>query len=333
MASPWLFCKPQSDGRQGTTLTNDGTFGGHREYTVPYLVKTADRSMGSLTVCLCPLLPGDFSPYVAGSGVGWTEFDPNALLVDKKAIIHNKDDGGNWWIVNCLYSTMLPIGGPPDDYGSPSKSDSGSANNPEMEPAQLEWDFETVHKALDYDLDKKPFVNSAWQPYKPAPLFEHAHAILTISRNELGFDRVKATNYAYSVNDKKFLGADPETVQCLPPKATLVYRGAIRYMRVTYKLRFCHTLLDDTLETWQPRFLDVGLGEIQNVPNKPHFGLAVPVIRKGHAMQQEILLDGKGRPLQPAFFQGGLPQFVPVYNKYNVYKKRDFTTLLVKGLV
>jgi hypothetical protein len=76
-----------------------------------------------------------------------------------------------------------------------------------MEPPEVSWDFAEVHRVMHNRMTiptldhPEPYaiVNAAGQPFTPAPTYEVAYPILTITRNELQFDRIKASLYAYAV--------------------------------------------------------------------------------------------------------------------------------------
>lgn len=291
---------------------------GNRNYVRKFRVMVNDNRVGPLTVSKAPGIPLPFSPYMTE-----TEFDLLALLTGIQAAPEHADDWQSW-IVTCTYSTEMPTNGP-GDFNSPDNQ-SGDQNNPEHEPPDIDWDWDTEHRALSKDLDGKPIVNSAGQPFTPVPTFEVAPNILNFARNELFFDRSKSSKYSFVTNKDVFLGAPPGTVLCYPPKAKRVFKGKSAYWRVTYKFKFGRQLDDKgTLETIQPVLLDQGLCRLEGNKNLPPqiikiagagvdaaaqgaLGVIdpdgkvrrrlmepIPILKRGIPITQPVLLDGKGQ--------------------------------------
>ena len=346
--------------RTGVPFNADGS----RDYTRKFLVVVKRKGLSAATVCSAPGLPLPWSSYIAGSDEdGITEFDPSALLVRWDAAPQTKDDWQNW-IATATYSTRIPAGGQPTEGGgaqSLGNKQKGSGNNPEMEPPEVDWDADVQQRSPLYDLDGYAFVTSADQPFYPAPQFEYANAVLTITRNELGFNWKTAMEYAFSVNKEKVLGADPECVLCLPPRAKWMWRGTQGYYRVTYKLRFGALKDDGTLEKWQAVILDAGTmkRERRMIPNPaaavpgqpaqiPHplFGKPVPIYKPGgQAVTTPVLLDGRGNeaPLMIARKPNGDPiiddetgkelkRQKPTFLTFRIRRKVSFRTLFQRGV-
>lgn len=208
-------------------------YGHHREYTRKHLVKVKDKSMGPVAVALCPLLPKPGSSYIHSGDLPQAipaEWDRLAIMTRQSAARKSQDAGEwPWWIVTSEYSTQLP-----NRQDFPEKNQ----DKPEEDLAEVSWDFETAHEARPFDLDGNAYLNRARQPFSPPYTMEIDYPTVTISRNELNYDFNKATAYARGVNDATFLGAPPNCVQVLPPKANQKVIGRLRYWRVTYKLKF-----------------------------------------------------------------------------------------------
>lgn len=327
-------------GRRGTPFSADMK----RDYVRRFRVTVKEKDIAAVSVCSCPGLPWAYSPYQTATG---TEYDLLALLVKMTAEPEHEDDWQNW-IVTCEYSTELPAGGGATgggaaggpvgtggnlgQVGRPNQG-SGALNNPEMEPPELDWDFEVVQRHRPKDLDGRPYVNSAGQPLTPAPSQEEVYAVLNYTRNELAFDRSVATKYAFAVNSKVFLGASPGRAQCLPPKARKVWRGSLGYWRVNYRIRF----LSETSENrFQPEYLDQGLMEIDPVSG----GLRNILLKGGVPASQPVLLDGAGRKAVSAREQSALngdnppvgdTEITPTFLSFRTYPSLDLNTLLQKG--
>lgn len=343
LAYPYLYVDEIPTGREGTVFQTSF----EREYTRNFRVIVALKEMGPLDVAQCPYLPRPYSFYISQTGV---EYDLSALCVNISAK-QDVDDDWSMWVASCKYSTIMPKGGPVDDnskgLGSPQHK-KGASNNPEDEPPDIDWDFETSHKTLPYDLDGKPYLNSAGMPYATNPPIDQGYPILVYTRNELFFNKNNAAKFAYAVNSDNFLGNPPGTVQCLPPKAKMRFKGLTAYFRVTYRFRFLVPNEDGRYvpESWQPEILDAGFYQLPKFvgppdPNAPD-PTPVPCLdawkqKVGHA----VCLDGNGYQLLPTkAIPGGLfggmqladkKVMKPVYNKYRNYRKVKFKDIIDKG--
>ncbi len=342
--SPWRFVGELFEDRSGTPYNADGT----REYMRYFRVETTDKTLGPIAATVCPGVPLYYSFYITQNG---SEFDTLALLINKSAT--QMPNNGDWcvWKVSCKYSTQMPPGGQPPDPGNPgdvtggSTTGGGALNNPEQEMPDVEWDHEVFQHAPRADRNGDAFVNSALQPFSPPPTFPVAVPTLSITRNELGYNRVKAQQYSYSLNDAPFLGAPAGAVQCLPPKAKMQFRGGLQYWRISYKLRFIVEEINAGSFDWQPRILDAGMMQFA----KPIKGLIapdlanmtlIPIWRGSHQVTSPVLLDGFGRAQDPKLVPDPLdpvnnppkPNVKPVYITRELYRYKDFSSLLSQGL-
>lgn len=353
--SSWYgLCDELPEGRSGTPLALDG----HREYERQFLVSVTQNGklMGPIGVCSHPFLPRPWSYYVTN-----TEFDTAALLVRYQAKQRVTDDWTQW-IVTASYSTntnngnfQAPTGGAPGDLPN---NPSSAYNNPEYEWPDIEWNFDEQLKPALTDLDGKPYMNTANQPFTPPVQFPRAYKVLNISRNELGFNSDVAAEYAYAVNDRPFLKYPAGFVQCMPPKAVQRYKGTIRYWRVTYQLKFhprgiwlpkVTGYIDDvpTIDkqnyelNWQVVIQNQGYMRLENRRDAndvkfPNFGKPVHIMgADNRPITQQVLLDGDGQPVtarfQPPDAQAGL--LVPYYLKFRQFPSKNFTALINRGFV
>jgi hypothetical protein len=343
MPGPWVKpAEPLSEGRKGTPWSA----GGVREYFRDYLVKMTAVEFADVAACSAPGIPLPYDFYRSGDG---EEFDENCILVELSA--SQDGDEGSWqrYIVHCKYSTELPPGGEPLVPGYPNRKGEDSAtNNPELEAPVIKWGFEVVHKAWDRDLLGRPPLNTAGQHWKPAPTFETGYKVLTLTRNEINFDSDKAADYAFAVNEDKFLKYPPGTVQCLPPEADLTWRGKLLYWRVTYKLRFARKYnnpitvhySDGTIDqnkmydSWQPEILNQGFMQLERSPSSPNYKKAVNILTAGGTPVTEpqcLDIDG-GVSLKVIPAPGKPAEVVPIYCKFMGYRIQKFADLLVRGL-
>lgn len=327
----FVSCDEIWEGRSGTPFDVSG----NREYIRRFRVVARFKSMEALAVCLCPGLPLPGSLYVIpgpeGMNLPSTAFDLRALAINYNARQENDDDWQNW-TVDVKYATFMPPGGFPGTYGG-SATSPGAQNSPELEPPDIEWDYEVVQIAPFRDLDGIAFKNAAEDLFDPAPQFPVAYPILSITRNELEFNAYKAALYAFAVNKEVFMGCEPETVQCLPPKAKAVFRGLDRYWRVSYRLKFSYLIDDPTdgdyklgtngqptgMRKFQPQIINEGTRAREVSGGKPTLALTLD-----SGLPTKRLLDQEGL-LKPL---GEKPEFV----KFRMYRRLSFTDLIVQGL-
>lgn len=346
---PYKRVRERRSSRQGAPFVA----GGVREYERIFRVEMTDHTEDSNVVCMAPGIPLPFSPYVSEDGKC---FDLNSLAVRHDARRVSPDDGGEFnWDVTVRYSTEMPPGGPPVKQTGFGGDPRGPQNNPQDEPPDIEWDWEIIREAPAKDLDGKPFLNSALQPFSPAPTFEKAIAVLVYTRNELTHSRAEATKYAFAVNVDPFLGAPPGCAQCYPVRAKLMFRGPMSFWRKTYRIRFGapkypeggrilvevgtnindlvlpvsgrNAKLVDELETWQPQILDAGLMELQAHAARSHAGQPVPIRVNGQPISTPVCLNGHGR--KQLAVDGVIE---PVYLKFRRYRDMPFGRLLVSGI-
>lgn len=299
---------------------------GDRNYVQEWLVQVKTSAIDSLAVLDCPGLPRAGAFYASD-----TAFDLLSLAIKFSSKRLTDADWGQW-LVTVNYSTKLPPGGFPNSPGGPQGD--GANNNPELEPPDIEYDYEVGQEAPQSDLDKKAYLNSAKLPFSPPPKFPAGYPILMISRNELGFNTQRANQYAFALNSDIFMGYRPETVMCYPPKAKLVFKGPLQYWRVTYRLKFAAIVTDKTdkdyaenaqgqpigLRNFQPHILDQGSMQLKAD------GTYEPVYV--HNSRHIDLLDGAGRQQKAPLGQLKKGFFLP----FRQFRTMPFKRLIVKGL-
>ena len=280
-------------------------------------------------------LPRPFGAYVSNwSGLG--KADINALAVDFQAAREFADDWQTW-IVTVRYSTDVPPGGPDFRFnfaGTQFGEDLFDEDLPHFRPwiqlPEYEWSAVEATTAKQWDRNGKPFLNSAGQPFAPAPTVEIAYPMLTITRNEETYEPSMVSAWAFAVNAADFMGYPAGCVQHLPPTCKVMWEGGQKYYRVTRKLRFKPeefidvfdfdtTVVENQRASWQPAFLDAGYYQLSD-PALVGPVSVVPIYRQAHRVSnQPALLNGAGRVLATAD--------PPVYLKYLVYQELDFVTL------
>lgn len=327
------------DDREGMPFSVRGV----REYTKRFRVVMTNRTADSLIVCSCPGLPIPYSSYYDFTDIGDLVYDLFALMVEMRA--EQDQDDEYLWIVTCKYSTEMPEGGKPAFPGYPTtvggKTAGGAANNPELEPPDINWDFEEATETVLEDLDGQPYTNSANQPFLNAPPVLDGRPVLTYTRNELYYSAAKASEWGYTVNSLPFLGFPINTVLCMPPTARMAWRGPLVYWRVTYKFKVGRKYYSASgnsvyYRQWQPRILDAGTCRLDSNPASPTFGQPMPIFLPGGVpASTPQLLNGLGQQLKtPGTVSASNPAGVKaVYRDFRQYQGRNHNQLLIIGPV
>ena len=327
MSNPFIYVDEYDMQREGSPFDS---MNHEREYTRKWLVVVNDRRLSAAQVCFAPGVPRPYTPYI----------DKTGMIHDMHALLGKLDgrqpDENDWqrWIVTGKYSTKV----------IDTKGDKGTDNrNPEMDPPDISWDYQETQEAPALDLDKKPFFNSALQPFAPAPTFPVGYRVLNYTKNQLDFDPLVADDYTFSVNSDKFMGMPPGSVLCLPPRAQMIIKGGgggagknqhngMMYWRVSYRLKFQRKDADGKYETWQPKVLDQGISELVGRPEQPAqllfagaLGIANDAVKVKevlvHMMDEQAIpiasplcLDGKGHRLNKYLkqVQDKLPDGTPI---------------------
>lgn len=326
------YCEELFTGRTGTPWSATG----ERTYLRRYRVIVRDNRIGPVSVARCPGLPIPGSFYVTP-----TEFDLRAFYSNVTIRQEHDDDWQNW-IVEITYSTVPPPGG----FPTVNNMTPGNQDNPELEPPKIKWTHEVVQHKPRYDLDGNLYQNPNGQQFKDAS-FPIANAVLSIDRNELEFNAYKAELYSFALNSDYFIGAPPTTVQCYPPDADMLFRGDLRYYRVSYRLKFGYLIdqpenvrlltpefeepdpsqagdfilgqngLPIGLRSWQPTLLNEGTMARKTANDPPKRSFRDSTVRK-------LLLDADGVELG----EGENPFFI----RYRQFRKLSFAELIVNGL-
>ena len=281
---------------------------GPRTYTRVFTVEMDHQNWGVLEVSLAPGLPTAFSPYANVYTGFW---DGLALLTT--ATCDRVTDHDRVWEVTCNYTTEIPRGGIPASVGlpvgnKPGQQGGGSENNPDMEPPEVEFEFEEVNVPAKRDLQGKAFVNSAWESFTPTPTIPYQRPIYTMTRNELFFNIELAGLVAGTTNDAEFNGYPKDSVLCMAPKAKVMYKGGFRYVRTTYRFKFGYVKENGEYESFQHVELDQGYREripvVYEDTGNPVFEDEfpdqqaqeyVPIMNGSAKASKPTMLNGKGR--------------------------------------
>jgi len=209
----------------------------------------------------------------------------------------------------------MPDGGPnflfkwmfhaEDEIGAPQ-------NQPELERPVVTTEFETITRTEPYDLRGFPYFNAAGQPLSPPPQRKIQIRVKSITRNFMYWTDTQASLYHQALNDSPIGGWPMGFIQVLVAAEKEMYRGPMKYTRVTFKLRFAkvtdvvygHPDYPDEIPMhwWQPNYLNAGFYQ-KLPPSDPEIGppegtRIVPCVRQGvRVSTTPALLDYNGRQI------------------------------------
>jgi len=120
-----------------------------------------------------------------------------------------------------------------------------------------------IENAKTEDLDGKPYVNTAGDPFDPQPLSPESDLQITIERAQLHYDRIELMPWANTVNSDVWWGFPKYSAKLARPTAEDAYWEHQHYYRVTYSLHVKGGCFDDPPDLWIPlRVLNKGSREL-----------------------------------------------------------------------
>lgn len=236
----------------------------HRTYTRKYEVRTDSPYDDGLVVGGSPLLPRLGYPYISMRSV-----DPAALVASIDP--EQSADDPTLWYVTVKYDTQFEGTG---QTGSDQQQPKDRPENPLNQPPSFKFGLEKTTRALVYDQNNKPIVNSAGFPFDPPLEEEISYLTMAITVNKAVWFADTAPRYAPRVNKTKFLGFDKRMVKCTGVEASSAMQSKWMYWQVTWNLvvntETWNFPPDDVGQGWDRRILDCGYFELNNdVPPKP----------------------------------------------------------------
>lgn len=247
---------------------------GSREYTRVFRVRMSRAGDGCLTAVMAPGIPPLGLNYATT-----IEYDLGAICRS----LEPRQISKYVYEVTAKYSSK------------PSDSEEQDPN-PLLRPPDIAWSKATYGKPLAKDLDGKPVVNSAGQPYDPPVEIERTRQVLTITRNELAYDYDLAEEYADALNSDTFYGKPAGRAKFAMPVATWKWENGYEYWQVTYQIDF-HP------EGWALLLLDQGSYELVDGPDSTK--VRKPIVDSGVTHSGLVLLDGEGGRLAQSEIDAG----------------------------
>lgn len=270
---------------------------GQKDYTRVYDVLTDNPSDTVHLVGSYVGLPGLFMPHPDNL---------NALCLE----IRPERVDAQIFVVYCEYSTTIPREvarylSNPHTGGQNSPSETAD-QNPLNRPTRWRASSVKYVEAVEKDRFDRWILNSAGEPYDPAPTRQRARLKLTCSRNLPAFNIELAASMVGGVNDRTYLGM---------PAGTLYFDDFTCEQGSEHGTRFFDTEVVWVVEPdgWKISPMESGMQYLDNGTLKP------------------IILPGGQRPTKPIplnlygdVLQTGL---TPVFTDWEIYDHVDFSQL------
>lgn len=274
-----------------------------RAYTRVFLVETDDPQDGPVLVYSAGGLPdlGDGHPE-----------DANAKVTSLRA---DQSEDPKFWDVTVEYSTETT-----DESGSQSTTQ----EDPLDRDSVIEWSFAQFQTIAEETINGDPIVNTAGDPFDPPLTKDDSRPVLTITRNEGGFDAARAIAFMDAVNEDAFFGAEPGQAKVANISARQQFQNGLTFYQVRYEFHFRR-------EGWFPRVLNRGFRQLLPSFTEPVAITNVVVSTEDNTFKVSeaqvsapVPLAEDGSRLPP----GGVPVFVPLVGPgWEIYRVRNFADL------
>lgn len=154
------------------------------------------------------------------------EADMHAYVNEIRASPEEGDALG--WIVTVQYGpySALWCGG-------------GPKQNPLLQPIDVTWGMSKNEIVADMDLNGKPILNTAGDPWDPPIMEDDPRPIMTVVRNEATWNLPLLVQYRNAINSDPFAGFDPLFVRVLAMSSKSVCHQDVGwYYQSTYEFEF-----------------------------------------------------------------------------------------------
>jgi len=184
--------------------------------------------------------------------------------------------------------------------------DDEEVDNPLTEPWEWSINFEQYQLTCEFDVHRKPVLNSAKDFFDEPLIIDNSRPVLTGKKTFSSFPWALSNQIVDCVNSDNFQGCASETLKCErlsgSPNRQRVNNQSVIYYDVTVELSFKR-------EKHNREILSKGYRELKN--NK-----LVQIMEGGTAVTQPVLLTQAGLKLPV----GGNPHF----QKFEVFRKTSF---------
>ncbi len=156
--------------------------------------------------------------------------------------------------------------------------------NPLDKPIVVSGSFVRAMKAATEDRNEDPILNSAGEPYAPAPEIDDSRDSLIVERNTATIDLAYRAALRDKVNSNAQWGLEPRTIKLCQWLYTIEYYAANFYY-IANRWEF-----EIDVKKWNFRRLDMGRRELID-------GEFVPIMANDEHIREPVLLDGAGERL------------------------------------
>jgi hypothetical protein len=180
--------------------------------------------------------------------------------------------------------------------------------DPLKEPAEVQWDPGEISFPVDLDLDGRPIINTAGDPFDP-PTRRIKYKRLTIYKNELYYNINKANTFENTVNSAAVnlsgvttVGANYMYCSSIGPAER--YKVTAKYIKMAYSFDLIMAV-DLGKHPWQYAYLNVGRNGWVTINGKKLLGAFVTQPEgTGTAaikFEQDVRLDLTGKPISALY--------------------------------
>jgi hypothetical protein len=227
--------------------------------------------------------------------------DQNAFVTSMNAQNGGREDPLLWTVtVEYGWYSVNEVGGGPEI-------------NPLLMPIDVSWEFKDYEHVVMMDIDGKPVLNSAGDPYDPPLIINVPNQIMTVVRNEATYSVPLAYLYRNSINSGSFAGQSAFFAKCFGITPKNVFNPNIGwYYQVTYQFEFMNPRNSADGKGFKKTELDRGL----RIKDPKDATKLIHVVLNSVPITQPVLLDGTGKQLPI----GG----TAVFNDFRVFPELDF---------
>jgi len=264
---------------------------GERLFSVDLRVWTNDPDDGGLTVLSDYRIPRPDSVYAIGNDIDLGAFAGEAVA----DLIDVRQSRKRWRVT-------IPFSSQPRKKGDDKQYD-----NPLEKPPRRSGGFRVFQKALEKDLDDKPFANSAGAPFDPPFTLDAGNPTMQIVTNVAALDFTTLDAMIYCCNSKQFYDRAPGTVVFKPYMWREMTHAAIGDF---FELSLPFEI---DLDGWEKvSRMDVGFFELDDGEEKL-------ILAEGMPLNEPVRLDGNGAKADP--------DADPEYISFRVREKKAFSAL------
>lgn len=219
----------------------------------------------------------------------------------KSVRVRPESEDDRKWIAEVQYATdVLPEEHEPD--------------NPLDKPDVKEWGSQQFQRPAERDLNGKPIVNTAKEPFSQPYEIDDSRQTLSVSRNSAEFDDKLANRYRDAVNSDTFLGYPPGIVKLQEISAQEAFHEGEKYFQIRFVFHFRSE--DETDPDWQLHVLNAGYRELTVTVGPDNFYKTI-LDDEGLPVNQPVPLNADGEKLRP--------DQDPIFLDFDVYRKLPFS--------